>query len=141
MYREDFFNLEIRIQNLETMLYQDKDLKNRTKQFTIRILNFAGSLEYSIVKKIVVNQIAKSGSSVGANYRSACRGRSDAEFLSKLNIVLEEADESLFWLEVIEEMNWQNNEELKSLIKEANELTAIFVTIIKNTKTRINNNK
>lgn len=121
------------------MLHQDKDLKNRTKQFTINILNFAESLEYSIVKKIIVNQIAKSGSSVGANYRSACRGRSDAEFLSKMNIVLEETDETLFWLEVVAEMNWKNNDELKILLKEANELTAIFVTIIKNTKNRINN--
>ncbi|WP_246014013.1 four helix bundle protein [Flavobacterium dankookense] len=120
------------------MLHQDKDLKNRTKQFTINVLNFAESLEYSIVKKVIVNQITKSGSSVGANYRSACRGRSDAEFLSKMNIVLEEADETLFWLEIIEEMNWKNNEELKLLLKEANELTAIFVTIIKNTKNRIN---
>jgi four helix bundle protein len=122
------------------MPHQDKDLKNRTKQFTINILNFAESLEYSIVKKIIVNQIAKSGSSVGANYRSACRGRSDAEFLSKMNIVLEEADETLFWLEVIQEMNWKNNDDLKILLKEANELTAIFVTIIKNTKNRINKN-
>ncbi len=102
-------------------------------------MNFAESLEYSIVKKIIVNQIAKSGSSVGANYRSACRGRSDAEFLSKMNIVLEETDETLFWLEVVAEMNWKNNDELKILLKEANELTAIFVTIIKNTKNRINN--
>ena len=120
------------------MLHQDKDLKNRTKQFTIGIFNFAESLDYSIVKKVVVNQITKSGSSVGANYRSACRGRSDAEFLSKMNIFLEEADETLFWLEIIEEMNWKNNDELKRLLKEANELTAIFVTIIKNTKNRIN---
>jgi four helix bundle protein len=120
------------------MLHQDKDLKNRTKQFTIGIFNFAGSLDYSIVKKVVVNQITKSGSSVGANYRSACRGRSDAEFLSKMNIVIEEADETLFWLEIIEEMNWKNNDEFQRLLKEANELTAIFVTIIKNTKNRIN---
>jgi len=120
------------------MLHQDKDLKNRTKQFTIGIFNFAESLDYSIVKKVVVNQITKSGSSVGANYRSACRGRSDAEFLSKMNIVLEEADETLFWLEIIEEMNWKNNDELQRLLKEANELTAIFVKIIKNTKNRIN---
>ena len=120
------------------MLHQDKDLKNRTKQFTIGIFNFAESLDYSIVKKVVVNQITKSGSSVGANYRSACRGRSDADFLSKMNIVLEEADETLFWLEIIEEMNWKNNDELQRLLKEANELTAIFVKIIKNTKNRIN---
>ncbi|MDI9310390.1 MAG: four helix bundle protein [Limnohabitans sp.] len=120
------------------MLHQDKDLKNRTKLFTIKILNFAENLEYSTVKNVIINQISKSGTSVGANYRSACRGRSDAEFLSKMNIVLEETDETLFWLEVIEEMNWKNIEDLRFLQKEANELIAIFVTIIKNTKNRIN---
>jgi hypothetical protein len=62
------------------MLHQDKDLKNRTKQFTIGIFNFAESLDYSIVKKVEVNQITKSGSSVGANHRSAGRGISDADF-------------------------------------------------------------
>ncbi|WP_428224268.1 four helix bundle protein [Flavobacterium sp.] len=117
------------------MLYQDKDLKIRTKLFTVRVLSFAESLDYSVVKKIIVNQMAKSGSSVGANYRSACRGRSDAEFLSKMNIVLEEADETLFWLEIIQEMKWKDCDDL--LLKEANELTAIFVTIIKNTKSRM----
>ena len=121
------------------MIYKDKDLKIRTKDFTLRILQFAEAIDYSIVKKIIINQIAKSGSSVGANYRSACRGRSDAEFISKLNIVLEETDETLFWLEVIKEMQWKNDGELESLIKEANELTAIFVTILKNTKMRILN--
>jgi four helix bundle protein len=121
------------------MIYKDKDLKIRTKDFTLRILQFAEAIDYSIVKKIIINQIAKSGSSVGANYRSACRGRSDAEFISKLNIVLEETDETLFWLEVIKEMQWKNDGELESLIKEANELTAIFVTILKNTKMRMLN--
>ena len=119
------------------MLYQDKDLKIRTKLFTVRVLSFAESLDYSVVKKIIVNQMAKSGSSVGANYRSACRGRSDAEFLSKMNIVLEEADETLFWLEIIQEMKWKDCDDLHLLLREANELTAIFVTIIKNTKSRM----
>ena len=96
------------------------------------------SFEFAIVKKVIINQITKSGTSVGTNYHSACRGRSDAEFLSKMNIVLEESDETLFWLEVIEEMKWKSNYELLNLIKEANELTAIFVSIIKNTKNRIN---
>lgn len=77
------------------MKFQDNNLKSRTKKFTLDVLNFAETLDYSIVKKVIINQVGKSGSSVGANYRSACRGRSDAEFISKLNIVLEEVDETL----------------------------------------------
>ena len=120
------------------MNYKDNDLKDRTKNFTLRVLNFVETIEYSIVKKIIVNQLAKSSSSVGANYRSACRGRTDAEFISKLNIVLEEADETLFWLEIIKEMKWKDTSELDFLMNEANQLTSIFVTILKNTKSRMN---
>ncbi len=120
------------------MNYKDNDLKDRTKKFTLRVLNFVETIENSIVKKIIVNQLAKSCSSVGANYRSACRGRSDAEFISKLNIVLEEADETLFWLEIIKEMKWKDTSELDFLMNEANQLTSIFVTILKNTKSRMN---
>ena len=108
------------------MNYKDNDLKDRTKNFTLRVLNFVETIEYSIVKKIIVNQLAKSGSSVGANYRSACRGRSDAEFISKFNIVLEEADETLFWLEIIKEMKWKDTSELDFLI----DSTSDFIFLI-----------
>lgn len=89
--------------------------------------------------RIIANQLGRSGSSVGANYRASLRARSDNEFLSKMNIVLEEADESLFWLEILQDLNVVENQDLKELLNEANELTAIFVTTLKNTKTRINN--
>lgn len=88
--------------------------------------------------RVVINQIAKSATSVGANYRAVCRARSDREFVAKLNIVLEEADETQFWLEIIEEMNWIKQIELESIKKEANELVAIFVTTLKTVNNRLN---
>lgn len=114
------------------------DLKKRTKSFTISILNLVDNLPLKTSTKIIANQLGKSGSSVGANYRASLRARSDNEYISKLNIVLEETDESLFWLEVLEDLNITEKDKLKPLLSEANELTAIFVTTLKNTKTRIN---
>ena len=78
--------------------------------------------------------MVNSETSVGANYRAACRTRSDREFISKLNIVLEEVDETCFWLEIIQIKNWIN---VENELKEANELTAIFVTMLKNTNKRL----
>ena len=113
-------------------------LKNRTKQFSLSILNLIERLPNSMSTRVVMNQIAKSATSVGANYRAVCRARSDREFVAKLNIVLEEADETQFWLEIIEEMNWIKQIELESIKKEANELVAIFVTTLKTVNNRLN---
>ncbi len=77
------------------------DLKERTKQFSLDIINLVESIDYSMTKKVVTNQLVRSATSVGANYRAAGRARSDKEFRSKMNIVLEEADECCFWLEII----------------------------------------
>jgi four helix bundle protein len=117
---------------------KEYDLKKRAKSFTISILNLVDNLPLKASTKIIANQLGKSGSSVGANYRASLRARSDNEYVSKMNIVLEETDESLFWLEVLEELNIIESDKLKPLLIEANELTAIFVTTLKNTKTRIN---
>ncbi|WP_245176806.1 four helix bundle protein [Flavobacterium aquidurense] len=89
--------------------------------------------------KVVANQIVRSGTSVGANYRAVCRARSDREFVSKMNIVLEESDETLFWLEIIKEKMWVAKSELEIIWKEGNELTAIFVSSLKTVNNRINN--
>jgi four helix bundle protein len=113
------------------------DLKIRTKKFSLQILKVVDLLPHSISAKVVSYQLAKSGTSVGANYRASCRARSDNEFISKMNIVLEESDESMFWLEIIKEKEWIDNEIVDLVWKEANELTSIFVTILKNTKSRI----
>lgn len=84
----------------------NEELKDRTKRFSLLILKLVEKFPNSISNRIVINQIVKSATSVGANYRAVCRARSDREFVAKLNIVLEEADESQFWLEVISEMKW-----------------------------------
>ena len=88
------------------------DLKLRTKAFSLLILDIFEGLPNSISTKVVSYQLAKSGTSVGANYRAACRSRSDNEFVSKMNIVLEECDESLFWLEIIEAKKWISQDKL-----------------------------
>ena len=116
-----------------------EELKLRTKKFSIEIINMIEKLPNLNTVRIIANQIVRSGSSVGANYRAVCRARSDREFVSKMNIVLEEADETLFWLEIISEKNWIAEDEIKKIWKEGNELTAIFVSSLKTVNNRINN--
>ncbi len=113
----------------------NNDLQNRTKSFSISIISLVEKIGYSMPKKVVSNQLVRSATSVGANYRAAIRARSDREFIAKLNIVLEEADECCFWLEIIKEKNWQN---VDKELKEANELTAIFVSTLKTMNARVN---
>lgn len=116
----------------------NNDLKDRTKSFSLSIIDLVEKMDYSISKKAVINQLVRSATSVGANYRAACRARSDKEFIAKLNIVLEEIDESSFWLEIIQSKNWQN---VDSLLREANELTAIFVSSLKSMNQKLLNSK
>lgn len=115
----------------------NEDLKIRTKKFSIQIIHLIEKLPYTIPGKNVSNQLVRSGTSVGANYRAARRARSDKEFVAKLNIVLEEVDECCFWLEIIQELKWANVEDI---LKESNELTAIIVTILKKMNDKLNNN-
>ena len=114
------------------------EMKLRTKKFSLMIIDLAEKLPKTYIVKVVANQIVRSGTSVGANYRAVCRGRSDREFISKMNIVLEEADETLFWLEVIKEKLWISKTELETIWKEGNELTAIFVSSLKTVNKRMN---
>ncbi len=117
----------------------NEELKNRTKQFSLLILRLIEKLTNSISNRIVINQIVKSATSVGANYRAVCRARSDREFVAKLNIVLEEADETQYWLEIINEMKWLIESELIYPQNEAGELVAIFVSTLKTVNNRMNN--
>ena len=114
------------------------DLKNRTKIFALTIIDLVEKLPNTISGRTISNQLVRSGTSVGANYRAVCRARSDKEFIAKLGIVIEEADETLFWLEIIESKKWLNQSEIDKIIKEANELTSIFVTSAKTVKSRLN---
>ncbi len=103
-------------------------LKSRTKKFSIDVIDLAEKLPNTIPSRIIVNQLVKCGTSVGANSRAVCRSRSNNEFISKMQVVLEESDESCYWLEIVEEKGWID---VKDLLKEANELSAIFVSSLK----------
>ena len=104
-----------------------EELKNRTKKFSVDVILFCDSLRQCKATSVVTYQLIKSATSTGANYRAACRGRSQAEFFSKISIVAEEADESLFWLEVINDSNLSNNQaELNRLISEGTEILKII---------------
>ena len=103
-----------------------EELKKRTKKFALRIIKLVEALPKTVTGRTIGYQLVKAGTSFGANYRAACRGRSKAEFNSKLHIVLEEADETVFWLELIIEANLLPKNKLDSILNEANELTAIF---------------
>src|ERR1041385_4052218 len=102
------------------------ELKQRTKQFALRILKLVAALPPIVQGRAIANQLVRSGTSVAANYRAACRGRSRAEFISKLGVVEEEADESAFWLELIIEGNLLKESRVQPLLDEANELTRIM---------------
>jgi four helix bundle protein len=109
-------------------------LKLRTKHFALRVLKLYRSLPRSEEARILGKQLLRSSTSIGANYRAACRGRSRAEFLAKLGVVLEEADETVFWLELLQEGNIFRPEKLRDLVKEANELVSIFVVSVRSAK-------
>ena len=115
------------------------DLRERTFTFSIDIIDLVEKLPKSKPSDVVCYQIVKSGTSVAANYRAAKRARSDKEFISKMNIVLEEADETIYWLEIIKAKQWTDIEAIEILIKEANELTAIFVSTLKTINNRLKN--
>src|ERR1700751_5265225 len=102
------------------------ELQQRTKSFALRILKLIEHLPNTVGGRILANQLARSGTSVGANYRAACRARSRAEFASKLGTVAEEADESLYWLELIRDGNFMGQKRIAFLLSQAGELTAVF---------------
>ena len=105
----------------------EQELKTRTKQFGLRVMKLVGALPNDTVGRAIGNQLVRSGTSVGANYRAACRGRSKAEFIAKLGIVIEEADESGYWLELIIDGELLATHLVEPLLKESDELTAIMV--------------
>jgi four helix bundle protein len=102
------------------------DLKKRTKAFALRVLKLAAALPNTIEGRAIRNQLVRSGTGVGSNYRAACLGRSRAEFVAKVGIVLEESDESAFWLEIIIEAGLLKEARVRSLLDEANALTRIM---------------
>ena len=107
------------------------DLKKRTKAFALRILKLVDALPKTTAGRALASQIVRSGTSVAANYRAACRARSIADFIAKMGLVEEEADETLFWLELLEESELVTAAKVTAIKEEANELIAITVASIK----------
>ena len=101
------------------------ELKDRTKQFALRVLKLVAALPKTIEGRAIATQLVRSGTSVAANYRATCRARSKAEFIAKVGVVLEEADETVLWLELISEANLLPPKRIDPLLAEANELVAI----------------
>lgn len=119
-----------------------EELKARTKKDVLNMLNFIEILPNNTVGWALKGQIVRSSTSVGANYRAVCRSKSDKDFISKMETVIEEADETLFWLEIIEESKILKNvpyNKIQELKNETNQLISIFVASVKTVKNRLNN--
>ena len=104
------------------------EMKERTKQFSLRVIKLFRTLPKTEEARILGKQLLRSATSVGANYRAACRARSDNEYYSKLCIVVEESDETMYWLELLIESKIFDSERLQPLLNEAEELTKIFAS-------------
>jgi four helix bundle protein len=111
-----------------------EELKRRTKEFALRVLRLLGFIPHGGIEDVLVRQLAKAATSVGANYRAACRARSKTDFISKITIVEEEADETQYWLELLMDLDLANRKEVAALMEEAKELTAIFTASGKTAK-------
>ncbi len=115
---------------------KNDDLKQRTKTFALRIIKLVESLPKTPASRTIGNQLLRSGTSVAANYRAACRARSNADFIAKLGIVEEETDESVFWIEMLVDAEIIKRSLVEMLIDEGNQLTAIWVSSINTARGR-----
>lgn len=113
-----------------------EELKVRTKSFALRVIRLVETLPRSQAARVIASQILRSATSVGANYRAACRAQSHATFAAKLAIVEEEADETIYWLELLAESDCVRPERLEQLTKEAHELLAIITASRKTAQKR-----
>lgn len=114
------------------------EMKTRTKIFALRILNLVESLPYGKSSDVIGKQLLRCGTSVGSNYRAACRAKSTADFIAKLAIVEEEADETIYWIELLVESNLIKKSLVENLLNEANQILSIIVSAIKTSKIKRN---
>jgi len=112
------------------------DLKRRTKLFAIRVIVLVESLPKGRTADVLGKQLLRSGTSVGANYRSACRAKSTADFIAKMGIVEEETDETIYWMELLVEAGLKKLDDLRELLDEANQLLAMTIASIKTAKNK-----
>jgi four helix bundle protein len=115
-----------------------EEMKMRTKQFALRVVRLVQSLPPNLVAEVLGKQLLRSGTSVGANYRAACRAKSTADFINKLSIVEEEADESVYWMELLVEGKIVKENLLENLMEEGNQILSIVVSSIKTLKEKRN---
>ena len=115
---------------------EPKDLKQRTKEFALRIIKLVESLPRGTITDVIGKQLLRSGTSVGANYRSSCRAKSTADFISKMGTVEEEADESIYWMELLIASGLISKDEVDELLDEADQIVAIIVSSIKTARAR-----
>jgi len=111
-----------------------EELKKRTKEFALSVLKLVGSVPQSKSVDIISKQLTRAATSVGAHYRAACKARSKADFISKITVVEEEADETQYWLELLIDLETGDRQEVTRLLEEAKELTAIFTASGKTAK-------
>ena len=116
-----------------------EEFKKRTKAFAVRVINLVDCLPSTRATNAIANQLVRSGMSVGANYRAACRAKSRADFISKMGTVEEESDETLYWMELLVESKKVKAAVLADLIREASEILAITVASINTARARRNN--
>jgi len=111
-------------------------MKRRTKDFALRIIRLVAALPRNVVADVIGRQLVRSGTSVAANYRAACRAKSRADFVAKMGTVEEESDEAAFWLDLLAEAELVPRPKLDALLKEADEITAIVVASIRTARSR-----
>src|SRR5689334_12904459 len=114
----------------------EQEFKDRTKQLALRVIRLVEALPRKSTAEVIGRQLLRSATSVGANYRAACRGKSAADVINKLSIVEEEADETLYWMELLVEARLMDETRLASLIAETNEIVAMTVTSIRTLRGR-----
>ncbi len=119
------------------MINFELEFKQRTKDFARKVIEAMDGLPTSMSAQVLGKQLIRSSTSVGANYRSACRARSKPEFVAKLSIAEEEADETLYWLELMKDARLIDDNEFSAMFDEGNQITAIIVASIKTARRRV----
>ena len=130
----------IRVQN-HGKPQRTKIFKDRTKKLALRVIQLTETLPHTRAADVIAKQIIRSATSVGANYRAACRAKSTADMIVKLKIVEEESDETIYWLELLLKSKNLSHDEISELMKETNEILAMTVASIKTLRARLSNRK
>jgi four helix bundle protein len=136
--RFTIYDLRFTIEELGSQIVDEEEFKRRTKGLGLRVIRLVEALPEKPTAQVIGKQLLRSATSVGANYRAACRGRSVADVIAKLKIVEEEADETLFWLELLVEADLIPESRLSDLMRETDEVVAMTVASIKTLRSRQN---